>query len=96
MDADSAPDYLTISMRLLDHAKSHGFYFRRVKPLIDAPLIGIRYRHGLTEVIRIGGWSRDCSAWKQANRLVLARPPEDAEDYVSGSALHVLNRVVTW
>ena len=33
---------------------------------------------------------------KQLNRLVLADPPAGAEDYVTGSALHVLNRVATW
>lgn len=91
-----APDYLTISMRLLDHAKVHGFYFRRTKPTPDAPLEGIRYRKDWTEVVRIDGWSADCQAWKQPNPLVLAKPPANAEDYASGSALNVLNRVATW
>lgn len=90
------PDYLTISMRLLDHAKVHGFHFCRTKPTVDAPLVGIRYRKNWTEVVRIDGWRADCSAWKQPNRLVLARPPAKAEDHVSGSALNVLDRVVSW
>lgn len=91
-----APDYLTISMRLLDHAKRKGFYFRRAMPTVDAPLVGVRYRPNWTEVVRIDGWRENCSAWKQPNRLVLAAPPAGAEDYVSGSALHVLNQVATW
>lgn len=90
------PDYLTISMRLLDHAKIKGFYFRRTVATVDAALVGTRYRPGWTEVIRIDGWRENCSAWRQQNRLVLARPPEGAEDYVSGSALNVLNHVVNW
>lgn len=94
--SDSAPDYVLISKRLLDHAKVHGFYFRRTKPIVDAPLVGIRYRPGWTEVVRIDGWRQNCSAWRQASRLVLAAPPAGSKDYVSGSALNVLNKVVTW
>lgn len=95
-EAETAPDYLAISMRLLDHAKVKGFYFRRVMPSVDAPLVGVRYRPGWTEVVRIDGWKENCSAWRQPNRLVLAGPPVGADEYVSGSALHVLNRVATW
>lgn len=95
-DTTETPDYLTISMRLLDHAKVKGFYFHRAMPTVDAPLVGTRHRPGWTEVIRIDGWRENCSAWKQPNRLVLADPPIGADDYVSGSALNVLNRVVTW
>ena len=95
-DTTETPEYLTISMRLLDHAKVKGFYFRRTKPTVDAPLVGVRYRRIWTEVIRIDGWRENCTAWKQPNRLVLAGPPVGAEDYVEGSALNVLNRVATW
>lgn len=93
---DAPRDWLEISMRLLDHAKVRGFYFRRARPLADAPLVGTRYRNGKTEVVRIDGWRRNCQAWRQPNMLVLARPPENAEEYVSGSALNVLNRVACW
>jgi hypothetical protein len=92
----SPVDYLSISLSLLDHAKAHGFYFRRVSPLVDAPIVGIRYRYSWTEVVRIDGWRKNCQAWKQPNKLVLAAPPVDAYDYVSGSALNVLNKVVCW
>lgn len=88
--------YLDISKRLLDHTKVHGFHFRRTRPGVDAPLVGIRYRAGFTEVVRIDGWRHNCQAWRQPNKLVLAKPPQNATDYVSGSALHVLNRVVCW
>lgn len=88
--------YLAISKRLLDHAKVHGFYFRRARSSVDAPLVGTRYRAGITEVVRIDGWRHNCQAWRQPSRLVLAKPPTDATDYVSGSALNVLNRVVCW
>lgn len=95
-DQTEVPDYLTISTRLLDHAKVKGFHFRRVLATVDAPLVGVRYRPRRTEVIRIDGWRANCSAWKQPNRLVLSGPPVGAEDYVEGSALNVLNRVLTW
>lgn len=91
-----APDYLTISMELLNHAKRKGFHFRRTLPTVDAPMVGIRYRRTWTEVIRIDGWKENCSAWKQSNRLVLAGPPAGATDYIEGSALNVINRVITW
>lgn len=95
-DTDDKDYYLELSKRLLDHAKVHGFYFRRARPGIDAPLVGIRYRAGVTEVVRIDGWRRNCQAWRQPSKLVLAKPPEDATEYVAGSALNVLNRVVCW
>jgi hypothetical protein len=96
MPDDNSDHYLEISKRLLDHAKVHGFYFRRTHPGRDAPLVGIRYRVGLTEVIRIDGWRHNCRAWRQQSKLVLAKPSEDAADYIEGSALNVLNKVVTW
>lgn len=95
-DNETPMDYLTISMSLLDHAKTHGFYFRRVAPRPDAAIVGIRYRHGWTEVVRLDGWRSNCQAWKQPTKLVLAVPPQDAFDHSSGSALNVLNRVVCW
>lgn len=67
-----------------------------VSPLSGAPLVGTRYRQGWTEVVRIDGWRSNCQAWKQPHKLVLAVPPKDAFDQVSGSALNVLNKVVYW
>jgi hypothetical protein len=94
--ATKATDYLEISMQLLDRAKVHGFFFRRTKATKDAPLVGTRHRDGLIEVVRIDGWREKCSAWKQTSRLVLAKPPHDCQEYITGSALNVLNRVVIW
>lgn len=95
-DDDEPIDYLTISMSLLNHARTQGFYFRQAAPRPDAALVGTRFRHGWTEVVRIDGWRSNCQAWKQPGKLVLAIPSENASEHVSGSALHVLNRVVCW
>lgn len=97
MTHDHRPiDYLEISKALLGHAKAHGFFFRRASPHPDAALVGTRYRPAWTEVVRIDGWRSNCQAWKQPARLVLAAPPEDAFEYVAGSALNVPNRVACW
>jgi hypothetical protein len=96
MTQGNSIDYVEISKSLLDHAKTRGFYFRRVSLLSGAPLVGTRYRQCWTEVVRIDGWRSNCQAWKQPRKLVLAGPPENAFDQVSGSALNVLNKVVCW
>lgn len=93
---DPPVDYVQISRRLFDHVQAHGFFFWRASPHPDAALIGARYRPGWTEVVRLNGWRSKCQAWKQPRRLVLAVPPPEAFEYLDGSALNVLNRVVCW
>ena len=94
MDADS-PD-VTIAKRLIDDAKLGGFEFRRVAPGEDGPLVGNRVSGEWVDLIHIEGFSRDCFAWRK--RISSLTVPESApmQRHVAGSALDVLNEVLTW
>jgi hypothetical protein len=94
METDN-PD-VVIAKRLLDHAKLRGFEFRRVAPGEDGPLVGNRVSGDCMDLIRIEGFSRDCFAWRQ--RISPLIVPESAlvKRRVDGSALDVLNEVLTW
>jgi hypothetical protein len=50
---------VVITKRLLDHAKLHGFEFRRVAPGEDGPLVGNRVSGDWVDLIHIEGFSRD-------------------------------------
>lgn len=63
METDS-PD-VVIAKRLLDHAKLHGFEFRRIAPGEDGPLVGNRVCGDWVDLIHIEGFSRDCFAWRK-------------------------------
>lgn len=95
METPDSPD-VVIAKRLLDHAKLGGFTFHRAAPGVDGPLVGHRVSDDWVDLIHIEGFSRDCFAWrKQTSSLIV---PEDAlvQRRVEGSALDVLNEVLTW
>lgn len=87
---------VTLAKRLLDYAKQCGFVFLRAAPGEDAPLVGNRVSGGWVDLIHLEGFSRDCFALrKRASSLNI---PGDSlvERRVDGSALDVLNEVLTW
>jgi hypothetical protein len=91
----NSPD-LVIAKRLLDELKLRGFDFRRTAPGEDAPLVGNRAGSGWIDVIHIAGFSRDCFARRQRTSPLIVPESELAERRVHGSALRVLNEVLTW
>ncbi len=94
MQTDS-PD-LVIAMRLLDHLKLRGFQFRRSAPGEDGPLVGNRVTDDWVDEIHIEGFSRDCSAWRKRTSSLIVPGEGLVERRVNGSALTVLNEVLTW
>lgn len=94
MQTDS-PD-LVIAMRLLDHAKLCGFEFRRGSPGEDGPLVGHRVSGNWVDIVHIEGFSRDCFAWRKRTSSLIVPGNELVERRVDGSALDVLNEVLTW
>jgi hypothetical protein len=95
MGMDS-PD-VVIAKRLLDHAKLRGFAFQRVAPGDDGPLVGKREGGAWVDIIHIAGFSRDCLAVRQrTSSLILLSGNGLVERRVEGSALDVLNEVLTW
>lgn len=87
---------LVIAMRLLDHAKLCGFEFRRAAPGEDGPLLGNRVSGNWVDTIRIEGFSRDCFAWRTRTSSLIVPGNGLMERRVDGSALDVLNEVLTW
>ena len=94
MRTDS-PD-LVIAMRLLDHAKLRGFEFRRGAPGEDGPVVGSRVNGDWVDTIHIEGFSRDCFAWRKRISPLIVPGNGLVECQVGGSALKVLNEVLTW
>jgi hypothetical protein len=94
MTSDS-PDLVT-AKRLLDHAKLDGFQFRRVAPGEDGPLVGNRVTGGWADTIHIQGFSRDCFAWRQRRSSLIVIGEGIVERRMEGSAVDVLNEVMTW
>ena len=92
--ADS-PDVL-IAKRLLDHAKRGGFTFQRTAPGADAPLVGYRVSGGWVDLVHLEGFSRDCFAWRKRTSSLIVSPDALVQRRVEGSALEVLNEVLTW
>jgi len=92
--ADS-PDVL-IAKRLLDHAKRDGFTFQRTAPGADAPLVGYRVSAGWVDLVHLEGFSRDCFAWRKRTSSLIVSPDALVQRRVEGSALEVLNEVLTW
>ena len=82
--------------RLLDHLKLHGFQFRRIAPGEDGPLVGNRVTGGWADLIHIKGFSRDCFAWRKQTSSLIVPGGWAAAASVIGSALTVLNKVLTW
>jgi hypothetical protein len=92
--ADS-PD-LVIAKQLLDELKLRGFEFRRAAPGVDGPLVGNRVSGDSVDLIHIEGFSRDCFAWRQRTSSLIVPGGALMERQVEGSALDVLNEVLTW
>lgn len=94
MKTDS-PD-VVIAKRLLDYAKLAGFEFRRVAPGEDGPLVGHRIGEDCVDLIHIEGFSHDCFAWRKRTSSLVVPGSALVERRVAGSALQVLNDVLTW
>ena len=94
MSADS-PD-VVIAKRLLDHLKLRGFQFQRTAPGPDAALVGSRAIGVWSDTIHIDGFSRGCLAWRRMNSSLIVPGDALVERRVQGSALTVMNEVLTW
>ncbi len=94
MGVDS-PD-VVIAKRLLDQAKLCGFAFRRTAPGEDGPLVGHRVNGDWVDIIEIAGFSRDCLAVRQRTSSLIVPGSALVDRRVEGSAIDVLNEVLTW
>ncbi len=90
-----SPD-LVIAMRLLDHLKLRGFQFQRGSPGEDGALVGNRVTGDWVDAIHIEGFSRDCFAWRKRTSSLIIPGEGLVERRIHGSALTVLNEVLTW
>jgi hypothetical protein len=92
METPDSPD-VVLAKQLLDQAKRGGFVFQRVAPGLDAALVGHRVCDEWVDLIHLEGFSRDCFAWrKRTSSLIVSL----VQHQVEGSALDVLNEVLTW
>ena len=89
------PD-LVIAMRLLDNLKLCGFEFRRSAPGEDAGLIGHRISGERVDLVLIEGFSRGCFAWRQRTTSLIIPGSGLVERQIEGSAIDVMNEVLTW
>jgi hypothetical protein len=87
---------VVIAKQLLDHARLGGFTFQRIAPGEDAPLVGYRLSEDRLDLIHIEGFSRDCFAWRTRATSLIVSPETLVQRRVEGSALEVLNEVLTW
>jgi hypothetical protein len=87
---------VVIAKRLLDHAKWGGFTFHRAAPGPDGPLVGNRIGVDWVDWIHIKGFSHDCIAWRQRTSSLIVSADALVHRRVQGSALAVLNEVLTW
>ena len=94
MAADN-PD-LAASKRLLDVLKTRGFTFERVAPGPDGPLEGVRETTQWRDTIHLGGFSRDCYAWRERRSSLILPGTARAEIRIHGGALDVLTDVLSW
>jgi hypothetical protein len=94
MEVDS-PD-LALAKQLLDQTKLRGFVFRRISPGEDAPLVGQRVNGDRVDIIYIAGFSHDCFAVRQRTSPLIIPGNGLVERRVEGSALDVLNEILTW
>jgi hypothetical protein len=94
--ADS-PD-VVIAKQLLDHARLRGFTFQRTAPGVDGPLVGHRVSDDWIDLIHIEGFSDDCRAWREWTSSLRVSQDElgQRQHRVQGSAVDVLNEVLTW
>ncbi|MGH3692861.1 MAG: hypothetical protein ACRDRX_02455 [Pseudonocardiaceae bacterium] len=87
---------VVIAKRLLDYVKQVGFTFQRIAPGEDAPLVGYRVSDRWTDLIHIEGFNRDCFAWRKRTSSLIVSQDALVQRRVDGSALDVLNEVLTW
>lgn len=87
---------LVIAMRLLDHLKLCGFEFQRTASGEDGPLVGHRVSDDWVDTIHIEGFSRDCFASRKRTCSLIVASAGLVERRAHGSALTVLNDVLTW
>lgn len=87
---------VALAKRLLDYAKQCGFVFLRAAPGEDAPLVGNRVSGNWVDLIHIEGFSRDCFALRKPLSMLSAPGNSGVERRIHGSALEVLNEVLTW
>ncbi|MGH3811635.1 MAG: hypothetical protein ACRDUV_04145 [Pseudonocardiaceae bacterium] len=87
---------VVIAKRLLDHAKLRGFAFQRATPGADGPLVGKRVSGDRVDIIHIAGFSCGCLALRQRTSSLIVPGGTLVERRVEGSALDVLNEVLTW
>jgi hypothetical protein len=95
METADSPE-VVIAKRLLDHAKLNGFTFQRAAPGVDGPLVGHRVGDDWVDLIHIEGFSRDCFAWRKRISSLIVSQDALVQCRVEGSALDVLNAVLTW
>jgi hypothetical protein len=94
MRADSAD--LVLAKRLLDHLKLLGFQFHRAAPGADGPLVGKRVSDEWIDLVHIEGFSEDCFAWRKRTSSLIVPGDGLVECRARGSAIAVLNDVLTW
>jgi hypothetical protein len=87
---------VTLAKRLLDYAKQCGFVFLRAAPGEDAPLVGNRISGDWVDLIHLEGFSCDCFALRKRTCSLSTPGNSLVERRVDGSALDVLNEVLTW
>lgn len=87
---------VALAKRLLDYAKQSGFVFLRAAPGEDAPLVGNRISDNWLDLIHIEGFSCDCFALRKPRSSLMTPGNSPVERRVDGSALEVLNEVLTW
>jgi hypothetical protein len=95
MEPADSPDVM-IAKRLLDYAKQGGFTFQRAAPGEDGPLVGYRVSDHCVDLIHIEGFSRDCFAWRKRISPLIMSQDALVRRRIEGSALDVLNEVLTW
>ena len=91
-----SPD-LRAAMQLLDAAKLQGFRFERIAPGPDGPLRGVRETALFADEIYISGmWAPgSCSAIRRRRSTLILPGGLPVIDQITGTALTVLNTVVT-
>jgi hypothetical protein len=90
-----SPDVIT-GKRLLDAVKRQGFVFARIAPGPDGPIEGVRKNDQWRDVIRIGGFSSSCYAWRERQSSLIIPGGSLVRIRTEGSVLDVLNEVLTW
>lgn len=93
--ATDSPD-LVIAKRLLDLVKAEGFQFQRVAEGPDGALLGIRQTDEGTDTLYLEGFSQGCYAMRERKASLVVPGHVPVECRATGSALNVLNSVLTW